>query len=259
MVKLIVWSTGLGITGNKNSIKKKMKNILFYIIIASLFILSCQKILFNDEVNTREIALNDFHEVRFYGIYNIVLIQDSTNRLVITGQNDINSIDAVSKDGMLIIDNHKKMPFNPNKNTLTLHFTNLDYMSTWDPVNISNRDTLKTDHFLYDAVGEIAEVRLTVDCNNFKIENYTNTLGYFYINGKANNCTFINSYGCSIFADSLFCKSAEIVNVSVGDVHVNASESIKVSINGPGNICYYGSPVIEIAERRGNGKLIQLQ
>ena len=26
---------------------------------------------FNDEVNTREITLNDFHEVRFYGIYNI--------------------------------------------------------------------------------------------------------------------------------------------------------------------------------------------
>jgi hypothetical protein len=235
-----------------------MKRKISFLVLASFLIFSCQEIFFNGEEGTREIFLEDFNIVKFSGIYNIVLIQDSTNRLVITGQNGISSIDAGVKDGMLIIDDHKEMPFNPWKNTLTLHFTNLVYMETWDPVNVSNIDTLKADQFHYDAVGEIAETRLTVDCNDFRIYNYTNTLGFFHVNGKAKECTFINRYGCSIFADSLICKKAEIVNESVGDVYVNASENIKVYLNGPGNIYYYGSPVIEIAEKRGDGRLIRL-
>ena len=235
-----------------------MKSILIYLVFASFFIISCQKIFFNEDESTRELFFEDFHAVKISGIYNIVLIQDSANRLVITGKNDINSIDAVINDDTLIIDDHKKMSFNPGKNTLALHFSNLEYMVSYDPVNVSNTDTIKADQFLYAAIGEIAEVRLVVDCNYFLVVNSANTLGYFYFNGKANNCTFFNRYGCSIFADSLSCKNAEIVNESVGDVYINASENIKAFIWGPGNIYYYGTPVIEIAEKRGDGKIIRL-
>jgi len=235
-----------------------MKSILIYLVFASFFIISCQKIFFNEDESTRELFFEDFHAVKISGIYNIVLIQDSANRLVITGKNDINSIDAVINDDTLIIDDHKKMSFNPDKNTLALHFSNLEYMVSYDPVNVSNKDTIKADQFLYDAIGEIAEVRLVVDCNYFLVVNSANTLGYFYFNGKANNCTFFNRYGCSIFAGSLSCKNAEIVNESVGDVYINASENIKAFIWGPGNIYYYGTPVIEIAEKRGDGKIIRL-
>jgi len=235
-----------------------MKSILIYLVLASFFIISCQKIFFNEDESTRELFFEDFHAVKISGIYNIVLIQDSANRLVITGKNDINSIDAVINDDTLIIDDHKKMSFNPDKNTLALHFSNLEYMVSYDPVNVSNTDTIKADQFLYAAIGEIAEVRLVVDCNYFLVVNSANTLGYFYFNGKANNCTFFNRYGCSIFADSLSCKNAEIVNESVGDVYINASENIKAFIWGPGNIYYYGTPVIEIAEKRGDGKIIRL-
>jgi len=234
-----------------------MKSLIIYLVLTSLLIISCQKILFNEDENTRELLLKDFHAVKFSGIYNIVLIQDSANRLVITGKKDINSIDAVINGDTLIIDDNKKMSFNTSKNTLTLHFSNLEYMATYDPVNISNTDTIKADLFYYDAIGEIAEVRLVVDCFYLYVVNYANTLGYFYFNGKANYCTFINSYGCSIFANSLSCKNAEIDNGSAGDVYVNASENIKAVIRGPGNIYYYGSPVIE-AERRGQGKMIRL-
>jgi hypothetical protein len=235
-----------------------MKSLLIYLVLASFFIISCQKIFFNEDESTRELFFEDFHAVKISGIYNIVLIQDSTNRLVITGKNDINSIDAVINDDTLIIYDHKKMSFNPSKNTLALHYSNLEYMVSYDPVNVSNDDTIKADQFLYYAIGEIAEVRLVVDCNYFIVVNSANTLGYFHFNGKANNCTFFNSYGCSIFADSLSCKNAKIINESVGDVYINASENIKAFIRGPGNIYYHGTPVIEIAEKRGDGNIIRL-
>ena len=91
-----------------------MKSFFVYIILTIFLIISCQKILFNEDESTREILLENFHAVKISGIYNFVLIQDSTNRLVITGKNDINSIDALIKDDTLIIDDHKKISFNPN-------------------------------------------------------------------------------------------------------------------------------------------------
>lgn len=235
-----------------------MKKILIYIVSASFLILSCQRILFDKEEQSREQILENFHAVIISGIYNIVLIQDSLNKLVISGKNDINSISAVIKDDTLIIDDHKKMPFNPNKNRLALHFTNLEYLVTYDPVNVSNADTIRADLFQYYALGEIAQVKLTVDCNSFICVNSANTLGYFNFSGKASYCSFFNRYGCSIHAGSLYAKYAEITNESVGDVRINASDHFKAFIRGPGNIYYYGTPVIEIAEKRGDGRVIRV-
>jgi hypothetical protein len=235
-----------------------MKSFLIYLALASFLIISCQKIFFNGDESTREISLENFHAVKISGIYNIVLIQDSSNRLVITGKNDIYSIDALINDDTLTIDDHKKISFNPNKNSLVLHFSRLEYILTNDPVNVSNTDTIKADRLIYLALGEIAEVRLVVDCNYFFVVNDDNTLGYFHFSGKAGSCMLWNRYGSCMYADSLLCKDAEIINESIGDVNVNASDNIKAYIWGPGNIYYYGTPVIEIVEKRGNGKIIRL-
>jgi len=238
--------------------KNKMKHILVYFILASIFIVSCQEILFNEDERTKELNFDDFHAVLISGIFNIVLIQDSTNKLVITGKNGINSIEAVAHDDTLVIDDNKKMSFNTNKNNLEIHFSRLNYLVTYDPVSVVNKDTFKTDHFVYVAIGEIEEVSMTVNCITFHIVNSANTLGQFHLSGIADNCTFFNRYGSSIFADSLFCKDAEVVNESVGDVHVNASGNIRAFIWGPGNIYYYGTPAIDIVEKKGEGKLIRI-
>ncbi len=235
-----------------------MKKAVIYLIITSLFSVSCQKLLFNDDENKREIPLKDFNAVRISGIYDIVLIQDSTNHLVITGRNDINSVDAIVVDDTLIINNNKKMSLNPNRSKITVHFSNMEFLQTNDPVNISNTDTLRAEKFIYEAIGEIAEVRLVIDCNYFLIVNSANTLGKFHLSGKASFCTVFNRYGSIVFADNLSCNNAEIVNESVGDVYISASEYIKAFIWGPGNIYYSGDPVIEIAEKKGNGRLIRL-
>jgi hypothetical protein len=235
-----------------------MKSFFVYIILATFLISSCQKILFNKDESTREILLENFHALKISGIYNFVLIQDSTNRLVITGKNDIHSIDALIKDDTLIIDDHKKISFNPNKNTLVLHFSNIKYIDSFDPINLSNRDTIKADQFILIAEGEIAEVRLVFKCNFFLANNNSNTLGYFHFIGKAESCWIWNRYGSCMYADSLLCKDAVIYNESVGDVNINASDNIEAFIRGPGNICYYGNPVINLAEKRGTGKIIRL-
>lgn len=236
-----------------------MKKILLLIVLGSLAIISCNEILFHDEEGSRVLYFKDFNAVRIYGIYNLVLIQDSANRLDISGSNNINSITAYIRNDTLIIDNHKKISVNPHKNNLALHFSNLKHMVTYDPINVSNSDTIKADQFIYDASGEIVEARMVFDCDNLYFISFPYSLGFFHFSGKANSCVILNNYGSTVFADSLSCKNAEVVNRSVGDVYINASENILASIYGPGNIYYKGNPAIKIEEKRNNGRMIQVR
>jgi hypothetical protein len=235
-----------------------MKKFLICIVLGSLLIVSCQKIFFNEEEGTREISLEDFHDVKISGIFNLVLVQDSTDKLVITGKNDIGSVDAITVNDTLIIDDHKKRSFNPDKNSLVLHFTHIEQLELFDPVRLTNRDTIKAENFRFFAIGEIAEVKIVIKCNSLLLATNSNTLGYIYFNGIADNCWIWNRYGSCIYADSLQCNDATIYNESVGDVNINAADNINAFIRGPGNIGYYGNPVITISEKRGTGKLIRL-
>ena len=235
-----------------------MKSFLTYLLLSSFLIVACQKIFFNNDESTRELPLTDFHAVKISGIYNIVLIQDSTNRLVITGKNKINLIEADIIGDTLIIDDHKKTTFNPDRNTLTLHFSSLNVMTFNDPVTLSCRDTIIADKFMLVAIGEIAEVRLIIKCNYLMALNSANTLGNFYFKGKSETCWLWNRYGSNMYADSLQCKDVVVYNESIGDITVNASDNILAFIRGPGNIYYRGSPVIRISEQTGKGKIIPL-
>ncbi len=236
-----------------------MKKNPAYLIFLSLLLLSCENIFNEGNDNSKEIFFEDFHAVKISGIYNIVLIQDSSSHLTIKGTDNINSINALVINDTLIITDRRKLSLRPGRNTLILHFKCLGYMVTYDPVNVTNEDTIKCDQFLYDAIGEIAEVRMAIDCYNLIVVNSSNTLGAFHFRGKTHDCTFFNRYGCSVFADSLFCRNAEIINESAGDVYINASENIKAYIWGPGNIYYYGNPAIELMEKKGSGTIFPVK
>ncbi|MBK7627890.1 MAG: DUF2807 domain-containing protein [Bacteroidales bacterium] len=234
-----------------------MKRLFTYVFLM-LLLVSCQKLFFNDDEETRVIQLGDFNAADISGIYDIVLIQDSTNKLVINGKKDVNSITAVVRNDTLVIDDHKRMSVNPDKNTLTIHFTNIEHLVTNDPVYISNNDTIRTDRFIYAGIGEIAEARLVVDCDYFLIVNSANTLGYSYISGYANSAVLFNRYGSSIFAENLKCRNVEALNGSVGDIYLSASDNITASIWGSGNIYYHGKPAVKVTEQTGSGKIIPL-
>ncbi len=234
-----------------------MKRLFIYLVTFTVFLASCQKILFDEEDISREIRLEDFSSAEIRGVFNIILIQDSTDRIVLTGKNDIRSVDAQVENGMLKISDPVTMSFNSKRNCLAIHFTRLESVTAFNPVNVSNEDTIKADGFTFAAVSEVAEVSLVVECNSLQVVS-ANTLGHFNLSGKTGYCFIATFYGCSFFADELFCRQAEIMHESIGDVYINASETITAYIRGPGNIYYHGNPVITVAEKKGEGKMIRL-
>jgi hypothetical protein len=234
-----------------------MKRVATYLLILFIIASSCKEILFNDDQGTIEIEVANFKTVRIKGIYDIILIQDSTDRVVLSGNRKINLAD-VSVVGDTLVINGDGTSLQPGRNKLELHFTTIDFITTYDPVNMSNAGIIKADYLLWHAIGEIAEGFLRVDCNYFKVINSANTLGTLHFQGKAGTCMIFNRYGSSIFAGDLESERGEIINESVGAVYINASERLKATILGNGNIYYYGNPEIEIV-KKGRGNLVRLE
>ncbi|HEX2920702.1 MAG TPA: DUF2807 domain-containing protein [Bacteroidales bacterium] len=219
---------------------------------------SCQEILFRDDEEEREISLDSFKFVELSGIYNLELVQDSMNKLVISGKNNIQFIEGIVKNDTLQIKDNKKISVKPGRNKLYLHFSNLEYLTTNDPVNISSRDTLRSDIFYWDALGEIVEANLLIDCNYLCMCTSANTLGMFRFSGNAENCDFFIRYGSIVHSENLICKNVIVTSETVGDITVNASENLSAYIRSNGNIYYRGNPQTAVAEQKGSGQLLRL-
>lgn len=242
------------------------KNKLTYLFLATSGILMifnrCDGIFSWDkgDIIRKEVRLDIFNHIRIYGIYDIILRQDTIHQLTIEGAEDfITDIEVrVENDTLIIEDMHKDLFRIEEMPTLYVHFTDLKYLWTFKPVHISNEDTLKLDRFYFYPIGEIGEAYLTVQCNFFGMDNSANTLGRFSIRGTAQNARFYNRYGSSIYADSLKSQVVYVYNESVGDVYVYADELLKVFIWGSGDIYHSGNATPEIVERKGSGMVLRL-
>lgn len=240
-------------------VKGHMNKIQVVLIFLLLSLISCQELLFSDEEEIREISLGEFRNVSVRGIYNIVLIQDSTDRIIISGCNKTEKTEAETQNDTLYITDRNRINVKPGRNTLYLHFTGIEYLETCDPANVTSADTIRTDRFSWDAIGEIAEGNIDIKCSDLLMCTSANTLGTFKFRGEAENCSFFIRYGSILDAGSLKSRSAGITNDSAGDVIVNASEYLTANIWGSGNILYYGDPVTELTEQKGSGRLIKLK
>jgi predicted nucleic acid-binding protein len=202
--------------------------------------------------------IGDFSAIRIKGIYDIVLVQDTVNIIIISGNEHINSISAEVINDTLNITDHKNISLRPGRNNLEIHFKKLEYLITLNAVHVTNSDTLRSEHFYYDALGEISETDLMVNCNFLYLCTSANTLGNIKLRGKAGCLSIFNRYGSSVIASDLQCRDVYVTNQSIGNDYVNASDFLQVYLRGKGNIFYSGNPVTDVVERTGSGNLVRV-
>ncbi|MFO7656005.1 MAG: DUF2807 domain-containing protein [Bacteroidales bacterium] len=208
----------------------------------------------------REEALQSFSVIHVHSVTEIVLVQDTCYKIIAEGEEDV-----INDTGWEVINDTLRIRaqsapvFRIDEiPRLTVHFQDLKWLTTFKPAKIYNYDTLRLDHFYIYSIGEIGETNLIVDCNTFGLDNSANTLGKFFIKGRAGSAYLFNRYGSTIVADSLVCSEAQIINESVGDVYVSVTGLLRVYLWGTGNIFYHGNPEILIVEKRNSGELVSL-
>jgi len=212
----------------------------------------------NGKDGTLEVSLDEFSELESNSSIDIVLVPDSFNGAVITG--DDNIIDLVELRILgkkMIVDYANVDCVKPSqKTTVELHFgEELKAITVDGSGEIVSKAELNGDvlEIFIDGSGDVFleanydDLLVDIDgSGNVEVEGTGNS-GYVLIDGSGDV--------------DLFDYDVATMGVEVdgsGDTRVSVSEEISVWINGSGDVLYRGDADLIIQERNGSGEVRKL-
>lgn len=220
---------------------------------------SCMKTAGDESSLT--ITLDPFDKLYLKEHLEYVLVQDSTEKIVIKGgKNLLNFVEANVTDGLLQISNENKCNFlrsYKKKVKVEIHFKSLSNIHFEGTETMTNEGTLQLQWITVLIRDGAGPVNL-----NFNAETLNAIVshgwGDFTFNGEVNNAYltvrsngFCDTYGL-IVHDTLVAISR-----TQGTMKVNADNSyFKAQIDEAGDILYKGLPIYKSLNQYGTGELI---
>lgn len=231
---------------------KFIYNISFGLAIFLLFSM-CEKA---DEV-TLEYDLNEFKNININHVFRVVLIQDSSYRITISGlENIVNQVDCSVYDNYLTVkDIGNKRWLNPGHNIPYLHI----YAPDFSNININEscfvrtQDTIQTDYLYLIMRGKLNEASLNLNCGYFRYSCTPVCGGKTVVNGNADILRVHNRGLMQFNAKNFAVDSATLFNYSKNNGLLRVSKYLRYGIYNKGNIILYSNP-LSLSKRDDNGK-----
>ena len=217
----------------------------------------------NGITTTREVKIEEiFSAINVNSMFDIVLVQDTINKVRVTCGKNLQSLVYVGviKD-ILSFEQDTKYNWSRKyeKIRLEVHLITIPPIYIHQPSSIKNKGILKSSDFTLVDLGKFSEVDLNVDVNTCGIYMSSDNFGYFKIKGK---CVYLDLWGWGssiVRADSLKAENCSVLQRGIGNVYVNTSNELKVSLEYSGNVYYTGNPSsIIVEEQKSTGQLIKM-
>lgn len=216
------------------------------------------------EETIRVVPLAAFHELELKEHLTYILVQDSTNALVVkAGKNMVNLVEGnVDENGVLQIENKSKCRFLRNKKkhvVVEIHFTTIDKMAYGGTETLTTQGMLVLDQFqllIRDGAGPVKMAMNAnwVDAditNGYGDYTFTGQAHYARISAKSNG--FCDVTGLQV-SDSMF-----VVSETVAPMKINGNNiPVRGYLKGSGNIYYTGTPQSIQIVKTGSGNMLPL-
>jgi len=189
-----------------------------------------------------------------------ILIQDSTNRLVIRGgKNLVEQVSLAYEGDKLSIRNNNLCNFlrdYDRKILVEVHFTSLYNLHFEGTESLTSAGAIHSDWFTLLVRDGAGPVNLNLFSQSIQA-SLSHGWGDITLSGKTNYANVvIRSNGSCNAAALEIADSAAIISHTQGDIYVKAPPKIlKAEINEAGNIYYSGSPQTILYNRYGTGEL----
>ncbi|HDP54890.1 MAG TPA: DUF2807 domain-containing protein [Bacteroidetes bacterium] len=243
----------------------KSINFIWVILIGvSLIQTSCITSLFDTagKFTTIERNADSIIGIKMYDRVNVEIIQDTVNKLFITGpENYLSRVTTSFEMGSLTIEDNNSYGWYTGYDielTVTVHVTRLKSIYYEGVGNIFSANTLVTDSLKIRSEKSAGDINLHINASYI----------YCYFNQSAvdakmfGNATRahlqINGTGF-IRCHDLLTNYCWVHNQGSGDIFANASSSISGIIEGAGNVFYTGNPTNSsfAIQGRGTGEFIE--
>jgi hypothetical protein len=243
--------------------------VLWYCIVILIWLTACKKAPYRSCFKTsgneseRTVTVGDFNRLFLSERMNFVLIQDSTNQVVVKGgENLLQLIEITNEDGLLTITNKNRCNYLRNFDVplVEIHLTKLVNLHIEGSEKLTNKDTLFTDYLTLTLRDGAGTVDLTLKTIDIKAEN---TYGWANLTLKGETQTLranLMGDGCFDVKQLNVTNSLKILTVSSRDQSIRAEGiSLQAQIDGIGNILYWGTPSNIFCNKYGTGNLIKQQ
>lgn len=245
-----------------------MRLIQLIILVGLLF--SCKKPTnrtcwkFAGEVKVLTIPVGEFTALFLNSHLSYTLVQDSTDKIVITGgENLIEHVKWSNDSGMLTIENGNKCNFlrSPkNEIKVAIHCTNVANIRFEGTEPLVGIGTLKSDYFVLFIRDGAGPVSLNLESLVVNAD-IAHGWGEYHLSGKTKTARIAVRSNGSCSVDQLqITDSVYVGSESQGDIILNASGIPMAGfIKSGGNIRYKGTPSLISVVKTGDGKLIPIQ
>jgi hypothetical protein len=212
------------------------------------------------DFSERTISLGNFNRLDLRERMEFVLIQDSTNKVVIEGgKNLLNLVEVTENEGLVTIVNQNRCNFLRKFAipTVVIHFTRLINLKFEGTERLYNLDTLITDYLTLTFKDGGGTIDIKVKASDIKAEN-TNGWGNLVLHGSTQSLrAILMGDGAFDFQGLMVSNALKILTVSSRDQKIGADGiPLQVQIDGVGNVRYWGIPSSIFLNSYGSGKLI---
>ncbi len=241
-----------------------MKNVRIVLLVFYLSVLFCSSCEMGEcwhgkGDNTKQVyETGYFREVNARGMFEIILVQDSSYYIELEGGDKLLEYAKVNcTDSVVNLDNSNDCSFlsNYEKIKCYLHYSDYLQLSLFEVCKVISQNPV-TSIMTLIVPAEMAEVDIQLNNPHFHFYNHKNTGGTYTFRGFSDWFVISGYYSARFILSDLTSREMHINNSSIGDMHVNADEILKVEIHNRGNIYYSGSPAIVIDTISGTGKLL---
>ncbi|HEX3008193.1 MAG TPA: DUF2807 domain-containing protein [Bacteroidales bacterium] len=234
-----------------------------YLIVVTFLVIvsSCiDDALFNGgPTKTQEISLADFSVIEAKNTFEIELVSDTVNKALVTcGANLHQFIGVKVVNDILYLDHDIKNSWSRDyeKVKIELHTKPFSSINVRKPVKLTTKGIYKAPGFSIVDWGKYTEMDVNLDVDYCAIIMSSDNFGQFKAKGKAGNADIWGWGSCFVRADSLITSNCNVLHRGMGNVFVNATNSLNVSIEFSGNVYYSGNPAqVNIQNHSGSGSL----
>lgn len=215
---------------------------------------SKDKIKGNGEMVTKTRSVGDYDGVLLVGSMNVVLVAGSEGNIKIEAESNLQEhLVTEVRNNVLKISTEDNVNLQPTKEiTITVPFKDLSEVSLTGSGDIWNEDVIKGSDFKMQVTGS-GDIMLNLDVQD--LEGQITGSGDIEVKGNAQNfeCKVTGSGDFKAF--DLNAKNVEARISGSGDIQVTATESLKASIGGSGDVVYKGNPKKEDFKTSGSGSV----
>jgi hypothetical protein len=241
-----------------------MKNVYFPIfLLGSILFFSCEDrespcFAGAGEMGEKLVVLPSFTTLVTYDIFDIDLVQDTTNFLVLeTGENVIPSITIDTSENSVILNNELPCRWSKGYPTpkITLHFKKLKKLDLKEPCTVVTRDTIHGTSLSIALWTGMIDMDLILDYHSLVIGTSRNIAGKVTLAGNAVSSYITGRGALAVEANNFMVDNVNAENNSIADFHFNVSNSITVRLKNTGNIYCTGNPdkiILQVKEDSGD-------